>query len=145
MVEYVGLDVSLKETSICVVEASGEIVFEGRVMSEPDAIAAVIGEKAGSVARIGLETGPTSTWLWTELHGRGLPVVCLDARHAKAALKIQINNAMMRRDWRTCHPTWSKTWWSSMGSRHCLPTNCAGHGRSARSSRWVTLSHSSCT
>ncbi len=63
MVEYVGLDVSLKETSVCVVEASGEIVFEGRVTSEPDAIAAVIGEKARSVAPIGLETGPTSTWL----------------------------------------------------------------------------------
>jgi transposase len=91
MVEYVGLDVSLKETSVCVVEASGEIVFEGRVTSDPDAIAAVIGEKAGSVARIGLETGPTSTWLWTELHGRGLPVVCIDARHAKAALKMQVN------------------------------------------------------
>ena len=91
MEQYVGLDVSLKETSICVVDASGEIVFEGRVMSDPDAIAAVIGEKAPSVARIGLETGPTSTWLWTELHGHGLPVVCLDARHAKAALKMQIN------------------------------------------------------
>jgi transposase len=41
--------------------------------------------------RIGLETGPTSTWLWTELKRRGLPVICIDARHAKAVLKMQIN------------------------------------------------------
>ena len=47
MVEYVGLDVSLKETSICVVEASGESIFEGGVIPEPDAIAAAIGEKGG--------------------------------------------------------------------------------------------------
>ncbi len=46
MEQYVGLDVSLKETSICVVDTNGEIVFEGRVMSDPDAIATVIGEKA---------------------------------------------------------------------------------------------------
>ena len=51
MVEYVVLDVSLKETSFCVVAASEEIVFEGRVTSDPDAIASVFGEKARSVAR----------------------------------------------------------------------------------------------
>jgi transposase len=45
------------------------------------------------VARIGLETGATSTWLWTELNKRGLPVICIDARHAKAALKMQINKS----------------------------------------------------
>ncbi len=63
MEQYVGLDVSLKETSICVVEASGEIVFEGRVMSEPDAMAAVIGEKAGSVELATRCVFSEPTWL----------------------------------------------------------------------------------
>jgi transposase len=50
-------------------------------------------EKASDVIRIGLETGPTSTWLWTELKRLGLPVICIDVRHAKAVLKIQINKS----------------------------------------------------
>ena len=90
---YVGLDVSLKETSVCVVDGDGEIQCEGTVISEPDAIAAFIRAKAPHAKRIGLETGPTSTWLWHELRALGLPVICIDARHAKAALSMQINKS----------------------------------------------------
>ncbi|MCH9053526.1 MAG: IS110 family transposase [Proteobacteria bacterium] len=90
---YVGMDVSLEETSICVVDGSGEIVCEGTVISEPEAIARFIKAKAGSAKRIGLETGPTTTWLWHELRALGLPVICIDARHAKAALSMQINKS----------------------------------------------------
>jgi transposase len=90
---YVGLDVSLKETSICVVDGKGEIVSEGTVISEPAAIAAFIKAKAKNAVRIGLETGPTTTWLWHELRALGLPVICIDARHAKAALSMQINKS----------------------------------------------------
>ncbi len=90
---YVGMDVSLKETSICVVDGSGEIVSEGTVISEPSAIADFIKANAGSAVRIGLETGPTTTWLWHELRALGLPVICIDARHAKAALSMQINKS----------------------------------------------------
>jgi len=90
---YVGLDVSLKETSICVVDGKGEIVSEGTVISEPAAIAAFIKEKAMGAKRIGLETGPTTTWLWHELRALGLPVICIDARHAKAALSLRINKS----------------------------------------------------
>ena len=85
---YVGMDVSLKETSICVVDGSGEIVSEGMVISEPVAIAEFIKVKAAGALRIGLETGPTATWLWHELRVLGLPVICIDARHAKAALSF---------------------------------------------------------
>ncbi len=85
MERYVGMDVSLKETSICVVDGDGEIQCEGTVISEPEAIAKFIKTKAGSAKRIGLETGPTTTWLWHELRALGLPVICIDARHAKAA------------------------------------------------------------
>ena len=64
---YVGLDVSLEETSICVVDNDGKVLCEGTVTSEPVGIAAFIKTKAADAKRIGLETGPTSTWLWHEL------------------------------------------------------------------------------
>jgi transposase len=93
MERYVGLDVSLKQTSICVVNQAGSIVQEGVVISDPEAIAAFVRSKAPGTVRIGLETGPTTTWLWTELKRLGLPVICIDARHAKAVLKMQINKS----------------------------------------------------
>jgi transposase len=68
-------------------------VSEGTVISEPAAIAAFIEKKAMGAKRIGLETGPTTTWLWHELRALGLPVICIDARHAKAALSMQINKS----------------------------------------------------
>jgi transposase len=91
MKHYVGLDVSLKLTAICIVDQTGKIVREGMVPSDPEAIAAFIQSHAPHVARVGLETGATATWLWSELTELGLPVICIDARHAKAALKMQIN------------------------------------------------------
>src|SRR6476646_3715991 len=84
---YVGLDVSLKQTSICVVDQSGSVVREGVVDSDPEAISVYVRSKAPGAVRIGLETGPTSTWLWTELRRFSLPVICIDAR------KMQINKS----------------------------------------------------
>ena len=93
MEHYVGLDVSLKQTAICIVDRTGKVQREGIVPSDPEAIAAFIKSYAPTVVRIGLETGPTATWLWTELRKQGLPVICIDARHAKAILKMQINKS----------------------------------------------------
>jgi transposase len=90
---YVGLDVSLKLTAICIVEGTGKVAREGVVASNPEAIAAFVKLHAPHVERIGLEAGATSTWLWTELNKMGLPVICIDARHAKAVLKMQINKS----------------------------------------------------
>jgi transposase len=90
---YVGLDVSLKETSICVVDGDGAVVSEGTVSSDPATIAGFIDTKAVGARRIGLESGPTATWLWHELRRLGMPVICIDARHAKAALSMQINKS----------------------------------------------------
>ena len=90
MVHYVGLDVSLKQTSICVVNQVGSVVREGVVDSEPEAIAAFVRSKAPGAVRVGLETGPTATWLWSELKQLGLPVICIDARHARAVLKMHL-------------------------------------------------------
>ena len=67
MEHYVGLDVSLKLTAICIVDRTGKIEREGAVASDPEAIAAFVKSHAPPVARIGLEAGATSTWLWTEL------------------------------------------------------------------------------
>ena len=93
MKSYVGLDVSLKQTSICVVDERGSVVREGVVISDPEAIAAFVRRNAPGAARFGFETGPTTTWLWTELKRLDLPVICIDARHAKAVLKMQINKS----------------------------------------------------
>src|SRR5262244_4203432 len=93
MEHYVGLDVLLKLTAICIVDRTGKIEREGVVASDPETIAAFIKSHAPHVTRVGLEAGATSTWLWTELNKLGLPVICIDARHAKAALKLQINKS----------------------------------------------------
>jgi transposase len=91
MKQYVGLDVSLEQTAVCIVDEQGKALWRGKCASTPEAIAAVVKAKAPHVERIGLESGPLSTWHWHELKKRGLPVICLDARHAKAALSLQMN------------------------------------------------------
>ena len=88
---YVGLDVSLETTSVCVLDETGAVVWRGKVAFTPEAIAAAVRARAPEVERIGLETGPLCTWHWHALREAGLPVVCLDARHAKAALSLQLN------------------------------------------------------
>jgi transposase len=91
--QYVGLDVSLELTSICIVDGSGKTFWQGKCASTPEAIAATIRARAAGVVRVGLESGPLSAWHWHELRKLGLPVVCLDARHAKAALSLQLNKS----------------------------------------------------
>ncbi len=97
MDQYVGLDVSLKETFVCVVDACGEVVCEKSVGTTPETIAEFIEKTAPSAVRIGLESGLLSTWLCgMGLRALGLPVVSLDARHAATALSMQVNNATTR-------------------------------------------------
>jgi len=88
---YVGLDVSLETTSICVIDDAGAIIWRGKCSSDPDTITAIVRQHAPGAARVGLETGQLSNWLTLSLRRRGVPVVCMDARHAKAALSLQIN------------------------------------------------------
>lgn len=91
MAHSVGLDVSQKKTAICVVDASGKTIWRGVCASKPDQIEAKVRRHAGDDASVGVETGAMTPWLVHELRGRGLKVICLDARHARAALKMQIN------------------------------------------------------
>jgi transposase len=89
--QYVGLDVSLEQTSICVIDGTGATIWRGKCSSTPENIHKMVVKHASEAVRIGLETGQLSTWLFHELRARRLPVICIDARHAKAALSLQIN------------------------------------------------------
>ena len=91
MARFVGLDVSQKLTSICVVDDAGQRLWRGQCRSDPEQIEQAVRKHAGDDARIGIETGPMTPWLVHELRDRKLDVVCLDARHASAALKMQMN------------------------------------------------------
>ena len=91
MDHYVGLDVSLEETSVCVIDQAGERVWEGKVSSTPKAIGRIVRAKAPKAVKVVLESGQLSTWHYHALKDMGLPVVCLDARHAQAALSMQVN------------------------------------------------------
>jgi len=88
---FVGLDISVKETSVCIVDEAGRIIREVKVASEPDALLAVLEKPAYHFKRIGLEAGPLSQWLFGALAETGLPVICVETRHMRAALKAQIN------------------------------------------------------
>jgi transposase len=87
------LDVSQKETAVCVVDQDGRVLFEGKVPSDPGVLAKVIGKRAPAAERIGFETGAMASWLWHELKHVGLPVVCIDARHAHAAPSVRMNKS----------------------------------------------------
>ncbi|MDR6306254.1 transposase [Nitrobacter vulgaris] len=93
MKQYVGLDVSQKETSVCVINEAGQIVFEGKTKSDPNALAELLRKRAPYTERVGFETGAMSSWLWHELRRVDLPVVCIDARHAHAALSVRMNKS----------------------------------------------------
>ncbi|WP_424135260.1 IS110 family transposase [Roseomonas chloroacetimidivorans] len=93
MAQYVGLDVSQRETALCVVDGDGKVLFEGKVPSDPGALALVLRRRAPEAVRIGFETGAMASWLWYELKRVGLPVVCVGARHAHAALSVRMNKS----------------------------------------------------
>ncbi|SMX55626.1 Conserved hypothetical protein; Putative transposase (fragment) [Bradyrhizobium sp. ORS 285] len=83
MMHYAGLDVSLKETAICVVDEKGFILREGKTASEPDAIAQWLASVEVDINKVGLEIGGLARWLYTELRARGVRAVCVDPRIAR--------------------------------------------------------------
>jgi len=88
MNHYAGIDVSLKESHVCVVDASGKIIREGKVASEPEDLIGWFGALGLAVTRIGLEAGPLSQWLYAALRDAGLAIELLETRHVRNALKI---------------------------------------------------------
>lgn len=93
MEHYAGLDVSIKETSVCVIDGTGRVVREVKVPTEPEAILAVLSDEDFNIKRIGLEAGPLSQWLYGELAEAGLPMICVETRHMRAALSAQVNKS----------------------------------------------------
>src|SRR3974377_1840446 len=91
MEHFAGLDVSVKLTSLCIVDDAGGIIREAKIESDPDALLQVLKNRAYHFKRIGLEAGPLSQWLFSALAEAGLPVICVETRHMRAALKAQIN------------------------------------------------------
>ena len=91
MKHYAGLDVSVKETSVCIVDETGAICHEIKVTSHPEDLVQVLRNSAWRLVRIGLEAGPLSQWLFSGLAEAGLPAICIETRHAKAFLKAQVN------------------------------------------------------
>jgi transposase len=87
MDHYAGIDVSLESSSICVVDAGGKIVCEAKVASDPEALIGWFGSLGLSLARIGLEAGPLSQWLYAAMREAGLAVELLETRHVRDAFK----------------------------------------------------------
>src|SRR5215208_4195473 len=90
MEHFAGIDVSLERSSVCVVDATGRIVRETKVASEPEALVCLFGQLGLPLTRIGLEAGPLSQWLHAGLTGAGFEAVLLETRHVKAALSATV-------------------------------------------------------
>ena len=88
---YVGLDISMGSTSICVVDETGKIVKETKAATDPDAIAAAVSKWTGVIERVGLEAQSFSPWLAVELINAGLPAIVVETFHMKRALSAQRN------------------------------------------------------
>ncbi|MFQ5765745.1 MAG: IS110 family transposase [Rhodospirillales bacterium] len=106
---YVGLDVSVKTTAICIVDGTGDVVREAALVTEPETLVAFLRGLGLDMVRVGHEAGPMSAWLHEGLEAAGLPVVCVEARHMKSALSAMVNKTdrndargiaqMMRTGW----------------------------------------------
>ena len=88
---FAGLDASLETVNVCIVNGDGSVVLEQKVGAEPQAIVALLKQFGRPLKRVGLEAGPTSSWLFTELRAAGFPALCLECRHVKAGLSAMRN------------------------------------------------------
>ncbi len=94
MVEvYAGLDVSDKSTHVCVMDGSGAVLWTGACATDPEVIAKTLKSRTPGLVRVVLETGPLSAFLYHGLTERGVPVVCVCARHAKGVLSARVNKS----------------------------------------------------
>ncbi|OOO27807.1 IS110 family transposase [Agrobacterium salinitolerans] len=95
---YAGLDVSVKETSVCIVDERGTIIRERKTVSHPADLVAILSDPQLLLERVGLEAGPLSQWLYEGMAKAGLPVICIETRHTKAFLKAHTPNKSDRND-----------------------------------------------
>jgi len=88
---FAGLDVSVRTTAICVLDAMGRVLHESTADSTPEAIAGYLHSVGHRFERIGLEAGPLSQWIYAGLVDQNLPAICVETRHMHAALSARIN------------------------------------------------------
>ena len=86
MKHHAGIDVSLEQSSVCIVDDYGKIIREAKIASDPEALADFLSRLGMPVARVGLEAGPLSQWIYAGLTAAGFETVLLETRHVKAAL-----------------------------------------------------------
>lgn len=89
MTYYAGIDASLETVNICIVDDEGTVLLERKVEAEPDVIIGLLKCFSHSFGRVGLEAGPTASWLYSELRAAGLPAICLECHHVKAGLSAR--------------------------------------------------------
>src|SRR5215471_17886863 len=89
MVHFAGLDVSVKATSVCVIDDAGKVILEQKIPTEPADIIALLTSLGVTFGRIGIEAGPLSQWLVNALTAVDLPVICVETRHMQALLTAQ--------------------------------------------------------
>lgn len=87
MEHYAGIDVSLESSSVCIVDATGRVVREAKIASEPEALVGWFQQRGAELARIGLEAGPLSQWLYAAMRDAGFAVELLETRHVRDAFK----------------------------------------------------------
>ncbi|RWO37558.1 MAG: IS110 family transposase, partial [Mesorhizobium sp.] len=88
---FCGLDVAMDETAVCVVDDEGAVHLEVAVVTDPEALFAVLKPFLARQRRVGHEAGSLSPWLHPELKKLGLPVICLETQHVRAAMSAQRN------------------------------------------------------
>ena len=91
MAYYAGIDASLETVNICIVDDDGALALERKIEAEPDEIIQTLERFGQPMARVGLEAGPTASWLYTELRAAGVPAICMECRHVKAGLGAMRN------------------------------------------------------
>ena len=120
MNHYAGLDVSLEETAICVVDETGKMIKEARAASEPEALITALRELGLPLERIGLEACSLTAWLHDGLRDAGLPAICIETRQANAAMKTMPNKTD-RNDARALAHIMRTGWYRQVHvkARHC--------------------------
>jgi transposase len=98
---YVGLDVGLEETSLCIVDSEGQTVRELKVSTEPEAIRSALESSADRLDRVGVEASSLGIWLYRELQPAGVPIIVVEARHMRVSLST-MRNKIDRNDARHC-------------------------------------------
>jgi transposase len=89
MTHFAGLDVSVREAAVCVIDEAGKVLCEQKVPSEPDDIVTLLTSLGMDYGRVGIEAGPLWQWLVNGMAEAGLPVICVETRHMKSLLKAQ--------------------------------------------------------